>query len=134
MFLGRLGSKLIGGVKFGGSLLSKAARIGGNIATGVGRAMDSVSRIPMLAPATGHPAFQAMRGVVAGAARIGKMAGHYGTIAQGVARRAERETGLRGDHTVKLFQNKTSQGATGRQSLGQQALLSTVQTPYVGGG
>ena len=93
----KVGSKIIGGAKVGGRILQRGARLGMKVAGTVGNVMDSVSRIPMLSAATGHPAFQAMRGIVAGVQRIAPKVQKAGTIAEGVSRRAERMTGVRGD-------------------------------------
>ena len=127
----KIGSKLIGGAKVGGRILQRGAKIGMKVAGTVGNAMDSVSRIPLLSPMTGHPAFQAMRGLVGGVQRIAPKVQRAGTIAEGVSRRAERVTGLRGDPMTlggvgakaAGLPSRTNVGATGRQSVGEATIV-----------
>lgn len=142
-FLRRIGQKIVNVAKVGAKIATNAGRVGGKYAGLIGRAMDSVSRVPMLSPITGHPAFQGMRGVVAGVARFAPKVAQAGMVVEGSAKRAERELGLRnnpvgqmasgGKQTTTLFQqrhgqtpsfqNRTSTGATGRQSLGEASSM-----------
>ena len=141
-FLRRVGQKLASVARVGAKLATTAGRVGGKYAGLVGRAMDSVSRVPLLKPMTGHPAFQGMRGVVAGVARLAPQATKAGMVIEGATRRAERELGLRNNPMGSMnrpqtsltlaeqragakpaFVNRTNMGATGRQSLGEQSVM-----------